>query len=159
MVAVVRQAVGEADVGGRIEKHVVPLGTEYIQSTDYAPQHAVFIADALRGKSLHPIPIFVPLNDGIKIFLPGSEISEGRMLSPADDGLGDGGNRGEIHIRNPHGDEIKAFFRRCGSHGVLPQGGNGKRIHSVTLHNRCKIVFHGKHSFVMKKWMINNITN
>ena len=129
MVAVVRQAVGEADVGGRIKKHVVPLGTEYIQSTDYAPQHAVFIADALRGKSLHPIPIFVPLNDGIKIFLPGSEISEGRMLSPADDGLGDGrmmasvmvGTVGKFISATHMGMKSKPSFGGVGAMGLCPR--------------------------------------
>ena len=145
-IAVVLQCVGEADVGGGVNQHIVPPGAQHIQGADHAAQYAVGIGDVLRGHG-NAVVGFVPAEDGIKILLPGAEIAIGRMLGPLDDGLGHRGHRGEIHIRHPHGNQIEALPAGAvgAEHGV-PRSIHRNGIHSLPVQDGSKIIFHGKPS-------------
>ena len=114
------------------------------QSADHTAHHAVGVADMLRQQAGNLILLGLPAEDGVKIFLPGLKVAEGGMLCPGDDGFLHSGNRGEIHIRHPHRDGIKAFPGSAGQTGQT-QCIHRKGIHTFALHDRGKVKFHFRH--------------
>ena len=141
VVAIVPQGVGKAHIGGAVDKHIVAPGAHDIQGRHHAAQHAVGIEDVLRCHSLHAVVPPVPGYDTFEVFLPGGKIAIGRMGSPGDDGLGDCGHRGEVHVRDPHGDQVIVLARLPGR--ML----HGDGIQPTPVHNGCKIVAHTGGSF------------
>ena len=142
VIAVVRQAVGEADIGGAVEQNIVPLGAKHVQCGDHAAQYAVFVADVFRLQAGDAVVVFLPADDGIVVFRRGVKVAEGRMLRPGDHGLLNGGNHGEIHVRDPHGNHVKALpgggiGGTGGAHGV-----DGDGVLSPAVQNGSKVVFH-----------------
>ena len=109
-VAAILQTAGEADVGGRVEENLVSPGADGPQGAENTAQNAVFIADALPGQTGDAVAVLLPADNGFVVFAGWLEVAVGRVLSPGNDGPGDGGEGGEIHIRHPHGDEIKALL-------------------------------------------------
>ena len=149
VIAVVRQAVGKADVGGAVTQHVVPLGAKHVQCGGHAAQYAVFVADVFRLQAGDAVVVFLPADDGIVVFRRGVKVAEGRMLRPGDHGLLNGGNHGEIHVRHPHGDHVKALpgggiGGTGGAHGV-----DGDGVLSPAIQNGSKVVFHLCFSFFL----------
>ena len=157
IVAVVFQAVGKADIGRRMQQHLVSLGAEYIESADDAPQHAVLIADALRRKPCYAVLLLLPADDGLIVFLRRIKIPESRMLGPFDHLLLHCGNRRKIHIRDPHGNDVKALPGRsrrgslAGTHRIQGDG-----VLSPSVHNRCEIIFsHDLASFCFAEYAVS----
>ena len=142
VVAVVLQAVGETDVGGGVQQDIVSAGAENVQRADNAAQHAVFIADALLCQAGDAVARFVPADDGSKIFLRGRKIAVGRMPGAGDDGLGNGGHGGEVHIRHPHGNGVEALLRSAGCEAGRAQCIHGDGVFAAAVHDTGKIVFH-----------------
>ena len=148
VVAVVGQTAGETHVGGRVQQHIVALGTEHIQRGDHAAQDAVFVTDVGGGQAGNAVVGLLPLDDGAEVFLGRHEIAKGGMLGPLDHSLLNGGNHGEVHVGDPHGDDIKTLLR-SGIRGA----GRTDHIHSngisaLTVYNGSKIVFHGDSPFL-----------
>ena len=141
VVAVVLQRPGKADVGGRVEQHAVPPGAEHVHGADHAAQHAVFVADALSGKAGDVAALLLPADDGVKIFIAGGEIAEGRVLGPGDHGIGNGVEHGEIHVRHPHGDGVEAVLG-CTGGGAVAQSVQCDGVLTLPVQNTGKIVFH-----------------
>ena len=141
-VAVIFKGVGEADVGGAVDEHLVAPGAEGVQRRDHAAQDAVFVADVLRLKPLNAVSGFVPADDGVKIFRRGLEIAEGGVLGTLDHGLDNGGDNGEIHVRHPHGDGLEAGQGRIGAEAGLAHHVHGDGILAPAIHDGGKIVFH-----------------
>ena len=132
VVAVVGQSVGETDVGGGVQQHIVALGAEDIHGGYHAAQDGVGVADVLMSHALHAVAVFVPIHNAVQIFLPRHEVTVGGVLGALNDGLGDGGRGGEIHVGHPHGNGVKALLRRTGGPGFSQQiHGNG--IHTGPL--------------------------
>jgi len=142
VVAVVAKATGEADIGGGVQQHLVALAANAVERRDHAAEHAVFIADVLLRQTGDAIALFLPCDNSIVVFITSAEITEGVMLHARGDRLGDGGNRGEVHVCNPHGDGVKALLRCAGRAAALAQTVNRNRVHPVTIHDGCEIVFH-----------------
>ena len=140
-VAVAFDAVGEADVGGGVDKDFVSGGTQHPQGADQSAQHAVFIADARPSQASDVVARLLPADDGVKIFLRGGKIAESGVLCPLDQGLGDGRNSGEVHVRHPHGDRVKTFLGSAGG-GAVAQGVNGDGVLASAVEDTGKIVFH-----------------
>ena len=147
MEPVVLQAVGKADVGRRVDQHMIPVGAEDLQGADHPAQNAVLISDMLRRQSGNAVAAGLPVYDPLKILLRRTEISEGRMFGSFNDMLLNGGHCGEIHIRHPHGDHGKSFFylhaldsQHSRFHGPLHLQGDG--VFSSPVHKCRKIVFH-----------------
>ena len=144
VVAVVGQAAGKADVGGGVEQHVVAFGAQHVQGADNAAQHAVFIANALLGQAGDAVALLLPVDDGVVVIVAGGKVAEERMLDALGNGLGDGGHRGEVHVRHPHGDDVKALF---GGLGAVPAGDkpvHGDGVFPVPVDDAGKIVFHSR---------------
>ena len=142
MIAIVRQAVGKANVGRAVEQHVVPFGAQNVQRGDHAAQHAVFVADVFRLQAGNAVVALLPADNGIVIFRRGVKIAEGRMLHPFDHGLLNGGNHGEIHIRHPHGDHVESLPGRGIGRTGRAHGVNGDGVLSPAIQNGSKVVFH-----------------
>ncbi len=116
VIAIIGQANGKADVGRRVNQNAVSFGAKYIQSRDYSAKNAVFIGDVLTGQTGHPIPLFMPADNGIIILVPRLEIAEMRLLHPGNHGLLNGGQNRKIHVCYPHGDGVKALLGGIGRH-------------------------------------------
>ena len=142
-IAVVFHTGGKADVGGAVQQHGIAGGSKASQSRDHAAQHTVFVPDALFGQAGYTVAGLVPADDGIIIFIGRTKIAKGRVLGALDNGLLDGGYRGEIHIRHPHGDHIKARFGRFGRKAVhLADGIYRNGVLAMAVHDGSKIIFH-----------------
>ena len=145
-VAIVAQGIGKTDIGRRVDKDIVSPGTEHIQGTDKAAEHAVLVSDTVGHKFLYglfPVAPLMPAYDRVKIFLPRRKISESRMLQPLRDRLDNGGRRGKIHIRDPHGNYIKSFRGSPGRKSSrISNRINRQRVVAAPVHNGTKIVFH-----------------
>ena len=141
-VAVVLKRVGEADVGGAVNEHLVAPGAEGVQRRHHAAQDAIFVADVLLLESRNAVSDLVPADDGVKVFRRGSEVAEGGMLRALDHGADDGGDNGEIHIRHPHGDGVEAGKRGIGAEPGLTHHVHGDGVLSPAIHDGSKIVFH-----------------
>lgn len=68
------------------------------------------------GDAVAPL---LPADDGVVVIIAGGEIAEEGVVHPLLDGLCNGGHRGEVHVRYPHGDDVKALF---GGLGAVPAG-------------------------------------
>ena len=148
LVAAVGQALGKANVGGGVDQDPVAPGAEHVQRGDYASQHPVLIADVLRLQAGDPVAVPVPGGDGVVIRLGGGEVAVGRVLDPADDGLGNGGEGGKTHVRHPHGDGVKALLGGAGGKaGGRAQGVHRQGVHPPAVQYGGKIIFHIERSF------------
>ena len=144
-IAVVFHTGGKADVGGAVQQHGIAGGSKAGQSRDHAAQHTVFVPDALFGQAGYTVAGLVPADDGIIIFIGRTKIAKGRVLGALDNSLLDGGYRGKIHIRHPHGDHIKARFGRFGRKAVhLADGIYRNGVLAMAVHDGSKIIFHCK---------------
>ena len=90
--------------------------------------------------------ITLPADDGIKVFGTGRKVTVSRVLRTGDDGFGNGGNGGEVHICYPHGDYIEARFRSGDGKTGCAGGIHGDGIHIVAIHQGSEIVFHNAFS-------------
>ena len=143
VVAVVGQGHGEADVGGGMDQHLVAPGADHVQRRDNAPQDAVLIADVLLMKARNAVAGLLPADDALEILLPRGEVAKAGVLRPLDDGLLHRGHHGEVHVRHPHGDGVKAFpggVRGKARHG--PQGVHGQGILPPPVNDGGKVVGH-----------------
>ena len=136
VVAIVFQSMGEAHISGRMDQDVITLGAHHIQRADHAAQNAVGVADVLGFQTLHTVALLLPVDNGIVILITGPEIAVDGMLRALDDRFRDRGCRGKIHVRDPHGDQVKTFLRL-----------SRRKIHcqsilAVTVQDGSKIVFH-----------------
>ena len=148
LIAVVLNAHGEADVGGAVQQHGITGGGIAGQCRDNTSQNAVFVADALFGQTLDIVAGLVPLNDGVKVFIGGLEVAVGRVLCTLDDGFGDGGDGGKVHVCHPHGNDIIAFLGQVGSEaGHRAQTIDGGCVLAMAVHDGGEIVLHSKFSF------------
>ena len=110
-------------------------------------QHPVFVADMLRLQSFYAVTAGLPIDDGGKILLPGVEVPEGGMTDPLRHGLAHRGRRGEIHIRHPHGNGVKAFLG-ASRRPAIPQAVHRQGVLPPSVYDGFKIVFHlYDHSF------------
>jgi len=142
LVAVVLQALGEADVGGAVDQHFVAPGADAVQRTDDAAQHTVLVADVLRLQAGDAVAGLVPADDAVKVLRRGLKIAEGRVLGALDDGFLNGGHGGEVHVRHPHGDGIEAFLRGSGRKAVALQAVHRNGVPAAAVNDRSEIVFH-----------------
>ena len=126
-----------------MEQHLVTPGAEHIQCGDHAAQNAVLVANVLFGQTGNAVMYLLPADDGIEIRVGGGEVTEGRMLGTLHHFLLNGGHHGEIHVGNPHGDDVEAL---SGS-GIRPAGSahsvDGDGVLPTSVQDGCKIVFHG----------------
>ena len=146
-VAGVGERTGEADVGGAVEQHRVAGGGAGAHGGHQTAQNAVFVADGVCGQAGDAVALLVPAADGVEVLLPGGEVAVGRMGGPADDGLGDGGAGGEVHVGHPHGDGVKAVFGRAGGR-TAAKTVHRQSVHPPAVQNRSKIVSHTVDSFL-----------
>ena len=149
LITVVLNAHGEADVGGAVQQHGITGGGIAGQCRDNTAQNAVFVADALFGQTLDIVAGLMPLDDGVKVCISGLEVTVGGMLCTFDDGLGDGGHSGEVHVCHPHGNGIIAFLGQIGGEaGHRAQTIDGGCILAMAVHDGSEIVLHSlKHPF------------
>ena len=97
-----------------MQKNPVARLCQYIDRARDKAMHSVFISDILSGKTRHMIPLLLPSDNGIVIFVLRHKIAEQRMLCPSDQCVRNGRTGFEIHIRHPHRDKIKTLRRRTG---------------------------------------------
>ena len=143
MIPVIFQAHGKSHIGRRMKQHLVSFGTQYIQRAEHATEHAILISDVLCFQSAHSVAIFLPPDDGVKIFLRGAEVAVRRVRGPLCQRFRDGRHGGKIHIRHPHGNDGKTVLRRLrGKSRILAQTVHRYGILAAAVHNRCEIVFH-----------------
>ena len=120
-VAVIFQHMGKADVGGRVQKDGVAGRAQHPQRGGHAAQHAVFVADVPGFQAGHAVAGALPVQNGVIVFLPGRKIAKGGVPGAVDDGVGDAGGGGKVHVRHPHGDAAES--------GVHLGAGDGDAFH------------------------------
>ena len=69
-------------------------------------------------------------------------LTKGRVLSPGDNRLCDGGDHREVHICHPHGDYIKAFLWPCGRNDMGTHIVIGRCILSAAVQYAGEIILH-----------------
>ena len=137
------QCHGEPHVSGAVQQNLVSRSRKRRHRGHQATKHAVFVADRFTRHVGDAIAITLPVGDGVEIVVAHLEIPERRMLRTFDNRLRDGGDCGEVHVSDPHGDGIKPQFwriRRKPGHGT--QAVDGECILAVPFHNRSEIVGH-----------------
>ena len=93
--------------------------------------------------SPYAVPLSLPTDDRVIVFLAGLKISESRMCGAVHDRFNDSRSCGKVHVRDPHGDHVEA------------RGGSLRRkaarladhiyrdcVTAFSVHNGSKIVFH-----------------
>ena len=144
-VAAVGQASGKADVGGRVDQHLVPLGAHRAQGAEHAAQHTVLIADALLGQPGDAVAVRLPPDDGVEVRLRRLEVAVGGVASPVHDGLGDSGDGGKVHVRHPHGDQVEPLLGPVGGEArSAAQAVHRQGVPAPAVQNGGKIVFHSE---------------
>ena len=143
LIAIAFQAPGKTDIGRTVYQHPVSRRRKRSQGRNHTSQHAVFITDIILFQILHIIPGLLPFHDRLKIFFTGIKISKQCMISSFNHFLRHCRHRRKIHIRNPHRDYIKALFRLVRRKArILSNSVNRQGIFSLTVDDRCKIIFH-----------------
>ena len=125
-----------------MDQDLVSLGAQNIGHRHHAAQDSVDIADVLRLQPLYPVAAALPGNDAVKVFLPGAEIAEQRVLQPLGHALHHRRHRGKIHVRHPHGDQVEALTGRVPGPQVGVLEVHRLSVHTVAVNDRCEIVFH-----------------
>ena len=134
------KGVGEAHIGGGVDKNLLSRRGEGLQRGADPAQHTVFIADVLRQQALHAVALSLPADDAGKVFLRQGEIAEVGHFQPLVKGLHHRRRGDKAHIRDPHGDGGKARVYRKTLKGDFV-GGQG--VFPPPVKNGGKIVFHG----------------
>ena len=150
MVAVILKAACKADVGRAQDENVIPLRAVDVQGRYNAAQHAVFIADVLRKKTLHTVLCPLPVDDSLVIRIRRTEITEEGVLDARSDGLRNGRDGCKVHVRDPHGKKCRAVLRCVGRkarHGADTV--DSQRVHSMAVINGRKIVMHNMPHFCL----------
>ena len=135
----VLQGVGEAHIGGRVDQNPVPGGGEGLDGGADAAQHAVFIADVLFLQACDAVAAALPGEDGVIVVLRQGEVAEVGEGQAVAHGLQDRRGGGKGHVRDPHGDRIKARIDRDAREGNLV---GGQAVASRAVQDGGKIVFH-----------------
>ena len=147
LVAAIGQTVGKAYISRGVDQDFAAPGAEDIHSCDYAAQNAVFVANVSGSQTGDTVAAFLPADDGIEVFLPGEEVAEGGVLSPADHGFLDGWQHGEVHIGHPHGDDVKALPGSGIGRTRCANGVHGDGILAPAVQNSGEIVTHSNAPF------------
>ena len=148
LVAIVVDAHRKADVGGAVEQYAVTGGRKRGQRRDNAAQNTVLVADCFFGQTGHTVADRLPLYDRIVILVRCLKVAEGRVLGSLDDGFRDGGHGGKVHVRDPHGDDVKAVLGQVrGKAGAETVNSDG--VLAVAIHDGCKIVLHSPSFFLV----------
>ena len=144
IVPAVLKAECKSYISGRMQQNIVTFGAENSQGRENAAQDAVFIADPFSSEVMNSVPDLVPLYDLFVILFSYVKISISRVRRSPDHRLRYGGTGRKIHISDPHRDYIETLIgggRRKG--GItLSERIYCDRIHSASVHDRCKIIFH-----------------
>ena len=97
-------------------------------------QHAVFVADMLRRQALDAITAALPFDDAVEVLGTRIEVTKHGVLGALNDVLLDCRNRGEVHVRHPHGNAVEALVGCVRSHtGDLTPRVNGDGVHAVAV--------------------------
>ena len=134
---------------GTVQKYVLPRLCQHAYRARHEAVHTVLIADMLPlqvcmgacpcsvRRSLLPPP-----DDRIVICVRDIEIAEGRMTGPRNDRIRHRGAGRKVHVRNPHGDEVKAFLRglRLDLPPVFTYSVNGIGIPASAVHDGNEII-------------------
>ena len=139
-VAVTLERLGEADVGGAVDKDRVARGSHGLKRRDDASQHAVLVADVRRLETRDAVSRALPVDDRGRVGVRGLEVAKGRVLEALGHGLHDGGAGGEVHVRHPHGNLVEARARRGGRPGHVANAVDGQGILAVALHDGGEVV-------------------
>ena len=136
---------GEAHIGGGVEQDLVAGGGEGLHRAGDAAVDAVLVADVLPFQIPEAVALGLPADDGIIIGAAGEKVAVQRVLGPLNDGGRHGGAGGEVHVRHPHGDGVKALLGGVGydrPQFLVPDALHCGCVLSVTVDDGCKIVFH-----------------
>jgi hypothetical protein len=123
---------------------VTGLEKEHIGYANGVLGGVISAMNVLCFKAVSAVSSGLPADDGIEVFLPGSKISESRVFCTFDDGFGDCGSGGKVHVSHPHGYDIKAFAELSlwGDTVRVCPGIHCNGIHSSSVEYAFKIVFH-----------------
>ena len=107
-----------------------------------ASKHTVFISDFSCSQSLYIIPVCLPVDYRIIIFLRNTVISKCRMLCSFNDFLYRRRYRWKVHIRDPHRNRIKPFsWCIRDKSGCCTKPVYCNCIFPMSVHYCCKIKF------------------
>ena len=112
--ALADDVTNEAHIIGPVQKNFVAGLRQHIDRARDKSVHAVFISDIFSGETCHMVPLLLPPDDGIVVYILRLKIPEQRMLCSSDDGFRDCRTGLEVHIRHPHWNKIKSIHRRTG---------------------------------------------
>ena len=144
-VSCVLKCHGESHISGAVQQNLVSGSRKRRDGGHQSAEHAVLIADRLPRNIADAVAVALPAGDRIEILVAHLEISESRMLRALDNRLRNGGNRGEVHVGDPHGDHVEAGFWRIRSESWMgTQTIDGERVLAVPFHQRREIVGHSK---------------
>ena len=124
-----------------MEQYAVTGGRKRGQRRDNAAQNTVLVADCFFGQAGHAVAGRLPLYDRIVILVRCLKVAEGRVLGSLDNGFRDGGHGGKVHVRDPHGDDVKAVLGQVRGKACA-ETVNGDGVLAVAIHDGCKIVLH-----------------
>ena len=132
--------VRKADVSRAVDQDLLSRRGKGLHGRGHAAQHAVFIADVLPRQTLDAVAPPLPGEDAVEVFLAHRIVAQRREIQPSAHGVQNGRRYGEGHVRDPHGDRVKALV-----HLHVPGDHvRGDRIPPAAVENGGKVIFHVK---------------
>ena len=124
-----------------LDDHPVPRLGIQLDAAHQGHVHPGGIEDPV-GPDVPAVAALLPVHAGLKIVRGGIGIAIGPVLRPAPDGLGHGGGRFKVHVRDAHGDDVV-----CAEHLPPQLGGPLDGDLPGAVNGPVKVVFHGDTSF------------
>ena len=127
-----------------MHEHGVTGRRKGVQSGHHAAQDAVLVANVARLEVTHALAVAVPVNDGLVVGITRVEVTKRRVLETLLDGARNRGGNGKVHVRDPHGDGIKALIRSGIAGAGRADGVHGDGIVPGAVEDRGEVVGHGR---------------
>ena len=117
--AAVSDSALETSVAGIVEQDPVAGQRVSLNEGGNAAQNAVLVVNLISGYAVYAISFLLPLSDTIEVSLRNLEVTECMMFQSLGHRVNDAVRSTEVHIGNPHGNDILVVLYE---QGIIPLG-------------------------------------
>ena len=124
-----------------MNEDLVARGADGAQRAHEPAEDAVLVADVLMLKARNAVAGLLPPDDRVVVLVAGLEVAEERVIEALDHGARHARGGREVHVGDPHRNDVEALLRLEGGLGIRDV--DGERVFAAAVIEGREVEGHG----------------